>query len=96
MDHLVVVAHIYPKPEYFDDAVAAIEAIIPSTLNEPGCRGFSLHAEVGHCGLCLIEEFADEAAFEHHHEQSYTQAVFDRYERWLARPVEVFKLRRLM
>lgn len=95
MNHLVVVAHISPKREHFDDARAAIEAIIAATLQEPGCRGFALHAEIEGGGLCLIEEFEDEAAFLQHHEQDYTRAVFNSYKRWLARPVEVFKMRRL-
>lgn len=88
-------AIITPKPEHFSDARAAITEIIPETLDEPGCREFVLHEGDEDGRLYLYECFSDEAAFEAHHAKPYTKAVFQSYERWLAEPVEIIRMRRL-
>ncbi|SFK87607.1 putative quinol monooxygenase [Methylorubrum salsuginis] len=86
---LAIFATITPKPEHLSDAVAAIEAIVAATRAERGCLRFDLHRGVETEQLHLYEIWADQAAFDHHHAQPYTRAVFRHYEAWLARPVEL-------
>lgn len=42
--------------------------------------------------LFLYEEWVNEAALEQHYQQPYTQAVFESYQEWLAKPVEINKM----
>ena len=91
---LVVFAKICPKPEHLEDAKAAILGILGPTRQEPGCRQFRLLSGEGDGRLYLYEEWTNEAALAAHHEQPYTQRVFDSYRNWLAMPVEVTKLRK--
>lgn len=93
--NLFVFARITPKPEHFKDALQAIKAIMPSTLAEPGCHEFSLHEGEEDGRLYLYEHFEDDAALEAHHAKAYTRDVFEKYETWLAQPVEITKMRRL-
>lgn len=92
---LHIFARIAPKPEYYEATRDAILGIIPPTLAEPGCHAFVLHE--GHDDGCLYlyETFADEDALAAHGRQSYTQAVFARYEEWLAEPLQVTRMTRL-
>lgn len=90
---LYLFATIHPKPEFFNDARAALDQLVPPTLNEPGCHVFS--AFVSHTQpntLHLFECFDDEAALELHYAQPYTKEVFEKYQTWLAAPVEILKL----
>lgn len=88
-------ARIVPKAEHFADARDAIQAIIPQTLEEPGCHAFVLHEGEGDGCLYLYEVFADQAALEAHGREPYTREVFARYEEWLAEPVQVTRMRRV-
>ena len=91
-----LIARIVPKAEHFAAARQAIQAIVPETRREPGCREFTLHeARDGSGALFLYETWADDAALEAHYAQPYTREVFHRYEDWLAAPVEITKLKRL-
>tara|TARA_R110002072_G_scaffold222478_2_gene379413 strand:- start:217 stop:1404 length:1188 start_codon:yes stop_codon:yes gene_type:complete len=90
---LFVSARITLKPEYYAEGLAALESIIPQTLNEPGCHVFSLMKNKDSNGtLHLFECFEDEQALQIHYEQDYTKAVFAQYEEWLEKPVEVTKM----
>ncbi|WP_197705101.1 putative quinol monooxygenase [Sphingobium cloacae] len=40
----------------------------------------------------IYERWADQAAFDFHHAQPYTRAVFKSYEDWLAKPVKLTEL----
>ncbi len=88
-----VFAEIPVKPEYLDDAIAAVRAIVPTTLGEDGCEQFTLHrAADGSARLFIYERWRDRAAFEFHHAQPYTVAVYKSYETWLAGPVTITEL----
>ena len=96
-DHLFLTAVITPKPEHFDDAKAALIAILPQTREEPGCIQFFLHQGIGDRSgsLILYEEFVDEAALQTHYAFDYTIAVFEKYQNWLAKDVEIIKMNRI-
>lgn len=94
-ERLYLSARIVPKAEHFDDVRDAIRAIIPQTLEEPGCHAFVLHEGEGDGCLYLYEVFADQAALEAHGRQPYTQEVFAKYQEWLAEPVQVTRMRRV-
>ncbi len=91
---LFLFAEIQAKPEHFDDAKSALEALIPLTLEEPGCHVFSAFTSKDRSNtLHLFECFEDEDALNFHYAQDYTTSVFKKYENWLAAPVEVTKMR---
>jgi quinol monooxygenase YgiN len=79
-----VFATIPVKPEHFDDAQRAVAAIVPQTRAESGCKCFEPYrAADGSPEIHIFERWADRAAFDFHHAQSYTIDVFARYENWL-------------
>jgi quinol monooxygenase YgiN len=84
-----VFATITSKPEHLSDAIAAVKEIIVDTRAETGCTGFDFHEGVETGKLHLYEVWADRNAFDSHHAQPYTKAVYKRYEAWLAAPVEL-------
>ena len=80
-----VFATIPVKSEHLDDARAAVAAIVPQTRAEPGCEQFEPYrAADGSPNLYIFERWADRSAFDFHHAQEYTQAVFAKYEGWLS------------
>ena len=90
---LFLFATIRPKPKHFAKARAALDALIPETLGEPGCLMFASFESLSEDGvLHLFEHFADQAALDAHYAQPYTQDVFAHYEDWLIVPVEVTRL----
>lgn len=90
---LFLFAVIQTKPEHFDAAKAALDEIIPPTLEEPGCHVFSAFASKDRSNtLHLFECFEDEDALNFHYAQDYTTRVFNKYENWLSAPVEVTKM----
>ena len=90
---LFLFATIRPRPDCAADARAALEEIIPQTLEEAGCRIFSLFASREEPGvLHLFECFDDDEALANHYAEPYTQRVFERYADWLAAPVAVRRL----
>jgi quinol monooxygenase YgiN len=90
MSNLFVFAKISPKPEYFVDARAAIQSIVEQTRVEDGCIQFEL-LEADSC-LYLYEEWKTESDLELHYKQSYTKAVFEEYQQFLEKPLEVVKM----
>lgn len=86
---LSVFATVTPKPEHLSEAIAAVEGIISNTRAEEGCIRFDLHEGTQTGQLYLYEIWADRDAFDSHHVQPYTQAVYRQYESWLAAPVEL-------
>ena len=95
-NQLTVFARITPKPEHFDAARQAVLGIIGKTRAERGCRAFTLHDDrEGGGRLYLYEVWDSEAALADHHDQPYTQAVFQSYQEWLAEPVELTMMRRI-
>lgn len=86
---LSVFATIRPKPECLDEARTLILGIMADTRAEVGCQHFALHENVEGGRLHLTEIWKDQAAFDAHHAQPYTRAVFKRYEQLLAAPVEL-------
>ncbi len=90
---LFLFATIRPKPEHFQDARAALDALIPETLREPGCHMFAAFESASEEGvLHLFEHFDDQAALDAHYAQPYTRDVFARYENWLSGPVEITRI----
>ena len=93
-NRLFVSATIELKPEYFAQGKASIDSIIPATLAEPGCQLFSLMENRDSPNtLHLFEIFSSEDALNFHYQQDYTKSVFKKYETWLARPVDITKMR---
>ncbi|MEO1657112.1 MAG: putative quinol monooxygenase [Pseudomonadota bacterium] len=92
---LFVWACIEPKPEHFDDARDAIASIVSPTRKEAGCYRFDLLCGEGDGCLYLYEEWTDESALAEHYAQAYTRTVFEKYKEWLAKPVEIKRLRAL-
>ncbi len=90
---LFVFAKIIPKPEHLSDARSAVVGIVERTRAEPGCRQFFLHEGIDDASLYLYEEWESDAALAEHYNQPYTTKVFDAYQRWLAKPVEVTKMK---
>lgn len=89
-DRVCVFATIRPKREHFAKAVAALEEIIPPTLEEPGCHVFAAYESREEPGvLHLFEVFEDDDAITFHYAQDYTKAVFAQYKEWLAAPVQI-------
>lgn len=92
-DWLFVFATITPKTDFIDDALEALQGLVPKTLAEPGCHMFSVFKNNSDPGrLHLFEAFDDEDALARHYEQDYTRRVFEQYQEWLAEPVDVTKL----
>ncbi len=88
-------ARIVLRPAHFDEAKAAILAIVPQTLAEAGCLQFVVHADDAAATVYLYEEWADDAALRLHHAQPYTAAVFRSYADWLAEPVRLETMARI-
>lgn len=86
---LSVFATIRPKPECLNEARTLILGIMADTRAEVGCKHFTLHENAEGERLHLTEIWADQAAFDNHHAQPYTRAVFKRYEQLLDEPVEL-------
>ncbi|QFT99315.1 Putative monooxygenase [Roseovarius sp. THAF8] len=86
---LSIFATIQPKPDCLIEARDAILGILSETRAEAGCQHFTLHRNVDSDTLHLTEIWVDRAAFDAHHAQAYTRAVFERYEHLLAAPVEL-------
>jgi len=88
--NLFLIAKVLPKDEHFEDAKVALLDIIEQTLEEDGCIQFELYDDKKN--LYLYEEWIDESALAQHYEEPYTKVVFDKYQKWLAKPVEVMKM----
>jgi quinol monooxygenase YgiN len=81
---LTYLATIPVKPEHMEEACAAVSAIVQATQAEAGCVAFEpRRAADGSSTIMIFEEWADRAAFDHHHSQEYTKDVFTKYENWL-------------
>lgn len=90
---LTYLARISLKSGDFDAARSAVAAIVKQTLAEAGCERFDPHpAADGSPTLYIYERWHDRAAFDFHHAQPYTRAVFKQYEDWLAEPVQMTEL----
>jgi quinol monooxygenase YgiN len=61
---VVVVATITPKPEFWDEAIAAYEELIAATHDEAGCELYALHEGDGH--LVMIEKWTSQEALDAH------------------------------
>ncbi|WP_440054526.1 putative quinol monooxygenase [Pseudoalteromonas sp. T1lg65] len=86
------VAHITPRPTHYQDCIDAIVAILPVTRSEVGCLRFELYENEARTQLTLVERFVDQAAFDFHHRQDYTQRVFELYQNWLEKAVDILPL----
>ena len=92
---LIVFARIRPQPKHFREARSAVLEILEPTREEPGCRQFSLHEGRDDGCLYLYEAWRSEDDLAHHYEQPYPRAVFERYQTWLAEPVDITRMSRL-
>lgn len=84
-----LVAYINPKAHYYQSCKSAIEEIMEITRQEPGCQRFELYENTTHTQLILIERFARQSAFDFHHHQPYTQAVYRLYQDALTCPPDL-------
>lgn len=80
---LTYYATIIIKPDHFTEAVEAVKNIVAVTRDEPGCHRFDLYSDPANSQLFIMEQWADKAAYDFHHAQDYTRAVFASYEDWL-------------
>lgn len=95
MTELSLFATIRPKPEHKSDALAAIKGILEATRAEPGCHRFELNVGAEDTdAIHLVEHWADDAALDAHYDMDYVKTVFADYEKWLAAPVEIVRMRR--
>ncbi|ETI65065.1 antibiotic biosynthesis monooxygenase [Sphingobium sp. C100] len=86
-------ARITLEPDCFEAACRAVGAIVAETRAEQGCERFDPHpAADGSPVIFIYERWTNQAAFEMHHAQPYTRAVFKNYEDWLAEPVQLTEL----
>lgn len=85
-------AEIAPKQEHFSSALEAVDGILEMTRAEPGCLRFDLFTNPDRTHLYLYEEWRDDTAFNHHHAQDYTRAVYKAYEGWLEKLPELKRL----
>ncbi|MBX2854368.1 MAG: antibiotic biosynthesis monooxygenase [Rhodobacteraceae bacterium] len=92
---LCIIATITPRPEHLEDARKAILGVISQTVSEAGCRTFRLLEGNEDANLYLYEEWDDQAALDAHYAQPYIKTVFEAYQRWLAKPVDIIRLQRL-
>lgn len=89
---LFVFAKITPKAEYLINAREAILAIVEKTRLETGCKQFVLHDGANDGCLYLYEEWQNEMSLEEHYLREYTKDVFEKYQNWLAQPVEITRM----
>lgn len=90
---LFLFAVIHIKPEHFEEAKAALDQLIPRTLEEGGCHMFAAFSSKDRNNtLHLFECFDDEDALNFHYAQDYTASVFKKYETWLSAPVEITRM----
>ncbi len=92
---LCIVAFISPKQEYYQLAKQALLDILEQTRSESGCITFWLHENLDQNQLCLYEQFDNAQALEEHYQKSYIIPVFEAYQQWLDKPVEVTKLTKI-
>jgi len=93
-ESLYIFATIRPKPEYVEEALKALEAIVQQTIAESGCHLFTVLRDRGDPGvLNLFESFDNDEAVKRHYDQPYTKAVFEKYRDWLAEPVGIKHLK---
>ncbi|WP_375403132.1 putative quinol monooxygenase [uncultured Sphingomonas sp.] len=90
---LTFIAEINLKPDCFDVACRAVGEIVAATRDEAGCERFDAHPMAdGSSTLMIYERWANRAAYDFHHAQDYTRAVFKSYEDWLSGPVKMTEL----
>ncbi len=96
MPDLTLFATIHPKPEFFKQALEALNRIVEPTLQESGCKTFTVHttknADESPRKIYLFEVWRDEEALDFHYQQAYSQNVFEQYKLWLEEPVHVIKM----
>ncbi len=92
---LCLVAFITPKQEFYQTAKQAIVDILEVTRAEAGCITFWLHENQEENQLCLYEQFTSQEALDEHYAKPYIKPVFEAYEAWLEKPVEITKLKLL-
>lgn len=90
---LCIVAFITPKEDCYDLAKQALLNILEDTRSELGCITFLLHENEEENQLCLYEQFTSQEALDEHYSKPYIVPVFEAYQEWLAKPVEVKKLK---
>ncbi len=84
-----IVAKITPKPDFFEQGLAALSALIQPTRAESGCFRFEVFADK-HCSqYVLVEHFRNQSALDSHYAQPYTKRVFALYEEILAKAPEI-------
>lgn len=89
---LFIFATITPNKENYNQAYKAIQSILKPTRDEAGCLQFHLFKNSTDSEIYLFEEWTDELALEKHYNKDYTLAVMEKYDDWLARPLDVKKL----
>lgn len=91
-----VFATIRLKPQHMADACAMAADMVDATRAEEGCLAFEpRRAADGSSTLMIFEEWADRAAFDFHHAQDYTKAIFTKYETWLESAPELVEVKPL-
>lgn len=95
-DPIVLFVRFRPKLANREAAREALQAVVPLSRAEPGCREFVLHIDRDVEGdICLYEVWDDDAALKSHFAQPYTSALSQQLASWLAEPPTATKLIRL-
>ena len=94
-DTFFLFATITPKTKHWNDAKTALCGIVVETIKEPGCIQFILHEKEEDGNLYLYEEWTNQEALDEHYRKPYTLSVFENYQSWLAKPVDIKKFYKL-
>lgn len=73
---ITVVARWQPLDGKLGEVLAALAAMRPQTLAEPGCLGYEVYRGVdGPYQLLLLEHYRDQAALEAHRQSEHYQSL---------------------
>lgn len=84
---IVVVATVFPAPEFRQQAIALLEKTIPLVHAENGCELYALHEDDGR--LVMVEKWASRAALDAHLNGPAFTAMRGRLQPLASRPAEV-------
>ena len=85
-----VVAIMKIKPESIETARPQVEKLIEQTRQEKGCLRYDCFQDAKEPGtFVIIEEFADQAAFQAHRDSEHFKSIGPSLGQWLNGPSEV-------
>lgn len=89
-----LLAYLVAKPGREADLAAALTAIVPAVLAEPGCLAYAPHLSLEEPGtLVMYEGWASEAALEAHAAGAAFAGLAARFDELLDEPLRLERLR---